>query len=151
MSDGGGHASAATRYGTAAPDGLKRGELEEGAFWYKGRPVALPPIRYDTREVFGPFYRLSNDRTQTAAVAGRIVRSGQLWGGPSWGSDVPAAKAYFGELGNRGGVEFYTFVEPDRPRGPEAQWRERNDGSVVVVEGLARVQLLVSKVTQELE
>lgn len=80
-----------------------------------------------------------------------VLASGELWGRPPKGSDIPAVKAYFGELPpDTMGFEFFSLVPPDRPWGGVAYWRARADGSVVVEHDWAKVEVLISRVDQEL-
>lgn len=110
----------------------------------------MEALRYGTRTVYGPFFRRSNERTQAANTMRKVLSSGELWGRPPRGSDIPAVKAYFGELpvGVKG-FEFFSVVPPDQPWGGVVYWRGRNDGSVVVDENWAKVVILISRVDQE--
>lgn len=81
----------------------------------------------------------------------KILATGELWGGPPGGSDVPAVKAYFGPLPPDGnGFEFFALTPPDRPWGGVVYWRERPDGSVRVEAEQAKVNVLVRRVDQDL-
>jgi hypothetical protein len=70
------------------------------------------------------FYRVEGP-TQTEEDAIMQVESGEIWGRPSRGSDIPSVKAYRGKLppGKRG-VQFTTPIQPDRGSGTpyEARW-----------------------------
>ena len=101
---------------------------------------AQPPTEAATGEnagspqLYGPYHRLESP-TQTAEIAELQETSGELWGRPPQGSDIPAVQAYKGHLpsGARG-IEFYTPVEPDsegsgRP-GALVYWRPGNPGVV---------------------
>lgn len=80
----------------------------------------------------------------------RILSTGELWGGPPTGSNIPAVKAYFGRLpSGTAGFEFFSIVPPDRPWGGPAYWRARADGTVVVEDDWAKVVVLISRVDQE--
>jgi hypothetical protein len=80
-----------------------------------------------------------------------VLASGELWGRPPQGSNIPAVKAYFGALpSDAKGFEFFSVAPPDQPWGGVVYWRERPDGRVVVEEDWAKVQVLVSRVDQEL-
>lgn len=71
----------------------------------------------------GPFHRVENGTTQTAQVALRQQESGEIWGRPHRGSNIPCVKAYPGELRNRRGVEFTTNAKPTHGSAPnEARW-----------------------------
>jgi hypothetical protein len=72
----------------------------------------------------GPFHRLESP-TQTRADALQQVASGEVWGAPARGSDIPSVKAYRNSLpaGQRG-IEFTTSVHPQKGSGTryEARW-----------------------------
>lgn len=107
--------------------------------------------RYRSVQVYGPFFRRWNERTQDRKVMRSVLSSGELWGRPPRGSDIPAVKAYFGELPpGTMGFEFFSAVPPDQPWGGIAYWRSRTDGSVVVEHDWAKVGILISRVDQEL-
>lgn len=111
----------------------------------------MQAARYRTITVYGPFFRRWNERTQGRDVVREVLASGELWGRPPRGSDIPAVKAYFGELPSETvGFEFFSLVPPDRPWGGVAYWRARSDGSVIVEDDLAKVVVLISRVDQEL-
>jgi hypothetical protein len=112
--------------------------------------VASAPPDYNEITIVGPFKRLANPRTQDAVVMGKILRSGELWGNPPRaGSGVPRVQAYRGGLLERDvGFEFYAFTEPDLRYGPEMQWSPRADGSVTQTTGVAKLKILVTRVTQ---
>jgi hypothetical protein len=82
----------------------------------------------------------------------RILRSGELWGRPPHNSDIPAVQAFFGELPNEvAGFEFFAACPPDRGAGPVAYWRVRDDGSVWGEDDWAKVRVVVSHVSQDLD
>jgi hypothetical protein len=70
------------------------------------------------------FHRLESP-TQTRSDAVKQVASGEIWGRPARGSNIPSVKAYRNALpaGQRG-VEFTTTVLPQRGSGTpyEARW-----------------------------
>ncbi len=72
----------------------------------------------------GPFHRLETS-TQTTAHAVLQVSSGEIWGLPARGSNIPSVKAYRNALptGQRG-IEFTTPVVPHIGSGTpyEARW-----------------------------
>jgi hypothetical protein len=47
--------------------------------------------------MYGPFHRLESP-TQTTAVASQQVASGEIWGAPARGSNIPSVKAYRNSL-----------------------------------------------------
>lgn len=109
---------------------------------------------YERLEVYGPFHRLENERTQTAASMGEILRGGELWGNPPrWSAGIsPRVQAYTGPLNpTDNGFEFYTKVEPDFPYGPRMSWSKRPGGAVRIEDGKAKVNVLVTRVTQDIE
>jgi hypothetical protein len=115
------------------------------------RSTAVQAPRYRTSTVYGPFFRRWNERTQDREVIRAILTTGELWGRAPRGSDIPAVKAYFGELpADALGFEFFSVAPPDRPWGGVAYWRARSDGSVIVEDDLAKVVVLISRVDQEL-
>lgn len=62
---------------------------------------------------YGPYHRRESP-TQTAAHARLQVASGEVWGRPARGSQIPSVKAYVGSLpGGQRGIEFHTEVPPD--------------------------------------
>jgi len=75
----------------------------------------------------------SPTQTQTDAMAQQ--KSGELWGFPARGSDVPKVKAYAGPLpAEMRGIEFSTEVPPDTSCPPGyALWSGPRAG--VIVEG----------------
>lgn len=76
--------------------------------------------------LYGPFHRVRNGTTQTAAVGQRQVDSGMLWGTTPRGGKGPTAQAYVGPLPpGQSGIEFVTPVRPQQanlPRGSGANW-----------------------------
>lgn len=100
--------------------------------------------------MFGPFKRIAAAGTQTPDDMRQIVRSGELWGRAPAGRTEPAAQAYHGGLDDGAeGFEFYADVPPDSPWGPP-HWREREDGSVWLEDDMAKVKILISRVTMSL-
>jgi hypothetical protein len=105
---------------------------------------------YRDLTAYGPFFRLANDLTQTPETMREILRSGELWGRPGMNSDIPAAKAYPGELPTgKDGFEFFTEVRPHTVFASGAFWRVQPDGSVWGDNEWAKVKVLVSRVSQE--
>lgn len=97
----------------AAGDGGGEDAADAPAPWGSGRTA--PPQVYHRVET----------PTQTAAVARMQARSGEVWGQPARGSNLPCVKAYFGPLPNgRRGIEFTTTVPHDPRFGDpvEARW-----------------------------
>ncbi len=106
--------------------------------------------RYQQTALFGPFYRLANDRTQTKDDMLRIARSGELWGRPRRNSNIPTVKAYFGKLPvDAEGFEFWTFVEPHNRFGPDAYWLQREDQQVWGDSDWAKVRIAITRLNQE--
>ncbi|WP_052026796.1 hypothetical protein [Rhodovulum sp. PH10] len=71
------------------------------------------------------FHRLQNPWTQTDQDAVRQVETGEIWGRPARGSDIPSVKAYRGPMPDgRRGIEFTTPVAPQPGSGSlyEARW-----------------------------
>jgi len=113
--------------------------------------VAAQPPNYGEAHVYGPFYRLVSP-TQSARVMGAILASGELWGKPaSWGGD-PCVKAFTGALPDeRAGFEFYTPARPNQLHSPTKFWYATDDGLVWEEDGMARMPLLISRVSQDIE
>lgn len=112
--------------------------------------MASHPARYAAHRIFGPFYRL--DRPEGDEIVAGVLETGELGGGPPFGSDTPAVKAYAGELpSDAEGFELYTIAAPDRPHGNVMYWRQRDDGSVWEDGGEARIKVLISRVDQEIK
>jgi RHS repeat-associated protein len=103
-------------------------------------------------DVKGIFHRLESP-TQTPADAKAIESSGELWGYPARGSDIPSVKAYNGPLpeGARG-IEFTTPVTPTTTTrgtpGSPAQWYPGTPG-VKVEADKAKIPVCVTKNTQQ--
>lgn len=124
----------------------------------KGVPEGVDLVRGGTREFGGDvaqgqtkFHRLESP-TQTAADAKTIESSGELWGNPARGSDIPSVKAYNGPLPDGAqGIEFTTPVTPSTvtrgTRGSPAYWFPGTKG-VKVEEGKAMIPVRVTKNTQ---
>jgi hypothetical protein len=103
----------------------------------------MEALRYRTMTVYGPFYRRWNERTQDRDTLRKILASGELWGRPPRGSNIPAVKAYFGELpSDARGFEFFCAAPPDRPYGGVVYWRARSGAGVVVDGDWAKLRLL---------
>ena len=97
----------------------------------------------------GSIYHRLESPTQTPETARAQQESGQLWGYPRRGSDIPSVKAYTGALpsGARG-VQFMTDVLPDRGTPPgAARWTGPRPG-VTVEQGRAIICAVVNKNTQ---
>jgi hypothetical protein len=61
-------------------------------------------------------------------------------------------KAYRGSLpGDIDGFEFFTGARPDRPHGTRMYWRARQDDSVREEDGTAKIQVLIARVSQDIE
>jgi hypothetical protein len=72
----------------------------------------------------GPFHRLEATY-QTIADAIEQVRSGEIWGRPARGSNIPCVNAYRNQLSSgRRGIQFTTPVRPHLGSGSpyEARW-----------------------------
>lgn len=112
--------------------------------------MSASPRRYGQLTVYGPFKRLVSE-TQTSAVVLDVLRSGELWGRAARFSDVPSVKAYVGQLrdGERG-FEFFALAPPESPYGGTVFWRERADGRVWAEGPWARMNVVVSRVDQDL-
>ena len=96
--------------------------------------------------VYGPFHRKWSP-TQTDEDLERLLLSGELWGGPGFGSDIPAVKAYANPLpADQPGFEFYARAAPDNDAGPRAYWRRREDGSVRQNDDVAKMAVMVTRV-----
>jgi len=81
---------------------------------------------------------------------GMILKSGELWGKPGRFGGPPRAKAHRGELrDDASGFEFFTFAEPDLDA-PVVLWTARQDGLVWEEEEMAKVRVLVTKVSQDI-
>jgi hypothetical protein len=77
-----------------------------------------------------PYHRLESP-TQTSVVAKAQVASGEIWGLPARGSNIPSVKAYRNVLpANRRGIEFVTPVAPTPGSGTpyEARWYYASPG-----------------------
>lgn len=98
--------------------------------------------------VYGPFYRQESE-TQTATTVRAVLASGELHGRPRQSSFIPVVQAYRRPRAGKPGMEFYAFTPPDDPHGPEANWRERADGSVLLEGDVVKIKVLVSRVDQE--
>jgi hypothetical protein len=95
------------------------------------------------------YYFRAESPTQSARDAIQQEASGELWGYPARGSDIPKVKAYAGRLpsGTRG-IEFTTAVEPDSGCPPgKAFWSGPRPG-VDVTKGCAKIKITVTKNTQ---
>jgi hypothetical protein len=112
--------------------------------------MSTPP-HYQELTVFGPFKRIIADGKQTPSDMTKIIRSGELWGGPPAYGLAPAAQGYRGTLleGERG-FDFYASTAPDNKWGPP-YWRERADGSVWLEDEKAKVKIYISRVTMAFE
>jgi hypothetical protein len=72
----------------------------------------------------GPYHRLESP-TQTTADAVFQVNSGEIWGLPARGSNIPSVKAYRNALPtSQRGIEFNTPIAPQVGSGTpyEARW-----------------------------
>jgi hypothetical protein len=108
--------------------------------------VKLKLPNYLAISVYGPFHRKWSP-TQTDDDVERVLQSGELWGGPGFGSDIPAVKAHVGPLpAGEAGFEFYARVIPDNDAGSRIYWRRRDDGSVRQNDGMAKMPIMVSRV-----
>ncbi len=96
--------------------------------------------------VYGPFHRKWSP-TQTDDVIDAVLDTGELWGGPPFGSDLPAVEAFAGPLPQRqSGFEFYSRARPDNEAGPRACWRRREDGSVRQNGGVAKMSVMIARI-----
>lgn len=91
-----------------------------------------------------PLYHRLASTTQTPEHAALQERSGELWGRPPRGSDIPAVKAYRGPLPpGKLGIEFTTEVEPDPwTAAHRVRWTGPRAG-VIVDEEFARIRIEV--------
>ena len=94
------------------------------------------------------YYRVASP-TQTDEDAERQQASGEIWGLPARGSNIPKVKAYVGPLPEgQPGIEFTTAVTPDPDCPPgHAYWSGPRAG-VVVRDDCARIKVAITKVTQ---
>ena len=94
-------------------------------------------------------YHRREGPTQTVADAQSQEQSGELWGFPARGSDIPKVKAYVGALpdGARG-IEFTTSVIPDSSCPPTHAYWSGPRADVLVDEGRARITIKVIRNTQ---
>jgi hypothetical protein len=105
---------------------------------------------YRPVQVFGPFYRAESP-TQSAKAMGMILRSGEQWGRPGRFGGPARVKAHRGELPEgKAGYEFYTFAEPDL-QAPIVLWTPREDGLVWGDDETAKLRVLITKVSQDIE
>ena len=98
--------------------------------------------------LFGPFHRLASN-TQTNEDAEKIEASGELWGRPPRGSDVPQVQAYSGPLPEgRIGIEFWTWIAPtpNSPPGRE-RWHPLLTRGVWYDEDWARIRVRLTRNT----
>ena len=83
---------------------------------------------------YGPFHRLESP-TQTVEDALQQVASGEIWGRPARGSNIPSVKAYRNTLpaGERG-IQFTTEIAPHVGSGTpyEARWYYPNTPGVLL-------------------
>lgn len=108
------------------------------------------PRDYGDRVVFGPFFRRESP-TQSGDVMRAILTSGELWGRPPRNSNVPAVQAFVGALPDgEPGFEFFAAATPHSTGGGRAFWRVRDDGTVWGDDEWAKVNILVSHVSQEI-
>jgi len=111
-------------------------------------PEATPP-HYGNRRVYGPFHRLFSP-TQDPKAMRAIIDAGELWGRPRRNSDIPEAKAYFGELPDgKPGFEFWAFTRPRNRWGRIAGWVRREDGHVWGTGDWAKIAVAITKVRQD--
>lgn len=89
-------------------------------------------------------YHRRESPTQTVADALRQASSGEMWGYPARGSDIPKVKAFKGPLptGARG-VEFTTEVVPDQNCPPGIAYWSGPRAGVNVSDGRARIAVVV--------
>ena len=104
---------------------------------------------YAVIQVYGPFHRKWSP-TQTDDHLERVLHSGELWGHPGFGSDIPAVKAHVGPLpADRAGFEFYARTTPDNDEGPRVYWRVRDDGSVRQNDEVAKMAVMVTRIRRK--
>lgn len=91
-------------------------------------------------------YHRIRSKTQTLAHAILQQRSGELWGQPARGSQIPKVKAYVGPLpDDRYGIEFLADVPPDPGCPPgHAYWSGPRDG-VRVEDDYAKIRIRVTQ------
>lgn len=96
----------------------------------------------------GPFYRVA----QTDDVTRRQVESGELWGGPDFGSDIPSVDAWVGPLpADKAGIEFFTDTSPNAGLPPRwARWTGPRPG-VRVEQGWAKIACKITVVRYSTE
>lgn len=97
-----------------------------------------------------PYHRVESP-TQTSADAKAQVASGEIWGRPARGSNIPSVKAYRNQLpANRRGIEFITQVTPSKGSGSlfEARWYYGDPGVLQNSAGFAVIPATVTKNTQ---
>lgn len=93
----------------------------------------------------GPRYHRKWGPTQTDADAVRQVASGELWGRPARGSNIPKVKAWAGLLpGGRAGVEFTTDLTPDHDSIPWLPTWSSRRSDVRLEDGFAKIRITVT-------
>jgi len=107
------------------------------------------PPHYGSVEVFGPFKRRQSP-SQTPDDLRAILASGELWGGVPYGSDRPAVQAIRGPLlPDDVGFKFYAIHPPEHLYG-DPRWYVRSDGSIRIEDDVAKMTIVVSRVTMPL-
>ena len=88
--------------------------------------------------------------TQTIPTAALQQKTGELWGAPAVGSNIPKVKAYDGRLPTvLRGIEFSTEVEPDEGSPPGKVFWSGPRAGVVVENGHAKIKIVILKNTQK--
>jgi|SRR5687768_13092108 len=96
----------------------------------------------------GVYHRVESP-TQTASDALNQLKSGELWGFPARGSDIPKVKAYVGALPpDARGIEFTTAVDPDTSCPPGYAFWSGPRAGVIVDGNRAKIQVQVVRNTQ---
>ena len=94
-------------------------------------------------------YHRVESPTQTAADALAQQQTGELWGFPPRGSDIPKVKAYTGPLpSGRRGIEFTTPVPPDSSCPPGYAFWSGQRAGVIVDGNRAKIQIEVVRNAQ---
>lgn len=136
----------------SVPATTRRLEKRSASSGMNARMTAIraTPHRYNQETVYGPFHRRTKADDQPADLLKAILSVGELWGRGPRDSPIPAALAYFGELpADTSGVEFYSFVEPDRPYGPVVCWRSPPHGRARWTGTWAKVKVVVSRASKD--
>jgi hypothetical protein len=113
------------------------------------RPTTTPPW-YDTLEAYGPFHRKTKDGTHPHALFAEMAANGELWGRGRVNSPNLAALAFYGPLPEgKSGIEFFTFLEPDKPWGGEATWFTPPYGEAREEQGWAKIDVVIRRASED--